>query len=102
VETISDTRVISIELAQNSIARARHVVCHPVDRKPQGRQEEGEEEGRSRKKPDANKSTVERARASGSDKEKQERKREKEKELRKVSDCNMAPRLPPAMATRAK
>lgn len=60
-------------------ARARHVVCHPVDRKPQGGQEEDEEEGRSRKKPDANKSTAVRARGNGSDKEKRERKRERER-----------------------
>lgn len=93
MEAISDTRAISIELAQNSVARARH----PVDRKPQGwRQEEDEEEGRSRKKPDANKSTAEGVRA------REVGQRERKSELRRVSDCNMAPKLPPAVVTRAK
>lgn len=46
VEAISDTRAISIELAQNSVARARHVARHPVDRKPQrGAGRRGERRG---------------------------------------------------------
>lgn len=71
---------ISIVLAENLVARARHVVCHPVDRKPQGEQQEDEKEERSRKKPDANKSTAEGARASGQRKNEKEREREKVKE----------------------